>query len=540
MTVSTGGRSSRKLAQETSIVSSLLTSDENSMVLSMLGSRCQSLAATVVQVYCSEGPGHSYRWNKRCTGVLSFVKDNVKRSYYIRVYDMDHGLLVFEQEIYHQFKYKSPRPYFHTFEGDDSQVGLNFADEREAAHFQEVVESKLLERRQRRERRHQAKRNAAAGVNNIGSTSANGGSRSSNGMNKTSVNPPIPNFGSPTSQMSTVSSRSSVGSKGGERRKLKKEDIGMPTNFQHISHVGWDPNRGFDLENVDPNLKKFFQKAGVDERILQNKDTREFIYDFIDKHGGVEAALREVNNITEVTNNSAPPPPPRILTAPPSVSTSPRSNLPTQQPPPPPPPLQQQKQVARSSSMRAAPPAPPLMRSSNSMSAAAPPPPPPPPPSASLPSGSSMAPVPPPPPPLPPAASAPAPPPPPPAMPMALSGGAPPPPPPALPPVQDARSNLMEEIRKGGGTLRHVSPEKTARPALDTRGELMGQIRQGVVLKKVEVNAASSDPGAGGGNAGNPGAGIAGMLQRALQERGMVMGLSSSEDEDEDEEDEWD
>ena len=68
----------------------------------------------------------------------------------------------------------------------------------------------------------------------------------------------------------------------------------MPTNFQHISHVGWDPNHGFDLENVDPNLKKFFQKAGVDEKALQDKDTRDFIYDFIDKHGGVEAALREV------------------------------------------------------------------------------------------------------------------------------------------------------------------------------------------------------------------------------------------------------
>ena len=76
---------------------------------------------------------------------------------------------------------------------------------------------------------------------------------------------------------------------------MNKEDIGMPTNFQHISHVGWDPNHGFDLENVDPNLKKFFHKAGVDEKALQDKDTRDFIYDFIDKHGGVEAALREVN-----------------------------------------------------------------------------------------------------------------------------------------------------------------------------------------------------------------------------------------------------
>ena len=55
----------------------------------------------------------------------------------------------------------------------------------------------------------------------------------------------------------------------------------MPTNFQHISHVGWDPNKGFDLENVDPKLKQFFSKAGVSERELQDKDTRDFIYDFI-------------------------------------------------------------------------------------------------------------------------------------------------------------------------------------------------------------------------------------------------------------------
>ena len=47
-----------------------------------------------------------------------------------------------------------------------------------------------------------------------------------------------------------------------KKGKLRKEDISLPTNFQHISHVGWDPNKGFDLENVDPKLKQFFSKAG--------------------------------------------------------------------------------------------------------------------------------------------------------------------------------------------------------------------------------------------------------------------------------------
>ena len=54
-----------------------------------------------------------------------------------------------------------------------------------------------------------------------------------------------------------------------KKGKLRKEDISLPTNFQHISHVGWDPNKGFDLENVDPKLKQFFSKAGVSERELQ-------------------------------------------------------------------------------------------------------------------------------------------------------------------------------------------------------------------------------------------------------------------------------
>ena len=100
----------------------------------------------------------------------------------------------------------------------------------------------------------------------------------------------------------------------------------------------------------------------------------------------------------------------------------------------------------------------------------------------------------------------------------------------------------MEEIRRGGA-LKHVSPEKTAAPtgAGDTRGELMGQIRQGVTLKRVAENAAS-DTSSSGGELQPAANGIAGMLQRALQERGMVMGMSSSEDESDgcDEDDEWD
>ena len=51
------------------------------------------------------------------------------------------------------------------------------------------------------------------------------------------------------------------------------------------------------------------------ETQLQDKETRDFIYDFIDRHGGIEAAMLEVNKQQQQQQEqqmaAAPPPPPR-------------------------------------------------------------------------------------------------------------------------------------------------------------------------------------------------------------------------------------
>ena len=75
------------------------------------------------------------------------------------------------------------------------------------------------------------------------------------------------------------------------------------------------------------------------------------------------------------------------------------------------------------------------------------------------------------------------------------------------------------------------------------RDELLDQIRTGVTLKKVSTDEQRQPPltAEAGGDAGG---GIAGMLQRALQERQGVLRFSSSEDEGSeataDDDDEWD
>lgn len=92
------------------------------------------------------------------------------------------GTLVWEQELYNQLDYSSPRPFFHTFAADvswtldivgdllgwnrhlseigfsfflcvhflqDCQVGLNFAEQQEAEAFQNAINEKISQRQNR-------------------------------------------------------------------------------------------------------------------------------------------------------------------------------------------------------------------------------------------------------------------------------------------------------------------------------------------------------------------------------------------------------
>lgn len=53
----------------------------------------QSLSTAVAQLLLTKSPDH-IKWHVKCTGVVCFVKDNPKRSYFIRVYDFDVNTLL--------------------------------------------------------------------------------------------------------------------------------------------------------------------------------------------------------------------------------------------------------------------------------------------------------------------------------------------------------------------------------------------------------------------------------------------------------------
>ncbi|XP_028305398.1 neural Wiskott-Aldrich syndrome protein-like isoform X4 [Gouania willdenowi] len=488
----------------TNVGSLVLTPQENDSLFNYLGRKCISLSAAVVQVYFAD---RSSSWNKRCCGVVSLVKDNPQRSYFFRVFDIKDGRMVFEQELYNNFTVQLPKMYFMTFAGDTCQVGFNFASEEEAKRFRSQV-MELMTRRQRKT--GPALPMATVDIKNPEIS-----------LPRYHNNSQVNNLMHSTFQKKEKKNKS-------KKKRLTKADIGTPSNFKHVGHVGWDPNTGFDVNNLDPELKNLFDLCGISEAQLKDKETSKVIYDFIEKKGGVEAVKDELRRQAPPpppSRGGPPPPPPHHSSAPPPPPPArgrgappppPPSRAPVSAPPPPPP----------SRPGMSAPPPPPPSRGYL--------PPPPPPAHTSIPAG-----PPPPPPPAqfssgPPSAGGPPPPPPPPPPP-----GPPPPAPPlhsesnggdgGAPPA-NGKSALLSQIREGTQLKKVDNQERPVSTTGTGRDALLDQIRQGITLKAREDTMDTPQPTQARSS------GIVGALMEEMQKRSKAI-HSSDDDDDEDDED---
>lgn len=442
--------------------SELLGKEGNQQVFKLLGSRCQSLATAVIQLYVTQPPHHQ-QWLKKETGALCFVKDSARKNYFFRLYCLKLNKLVWEHEMYNNMEYNENTSFLHIFEGDDYMVAFNFASTKEALHLKGLVQQKINLKKRKEEKRHRQ-------------------------STEITHKAPLP------TDLSGVGLRKTTdpaAKQARRRRNLTKADISQPTDFKHISHVGWNPESGFDINSQDEQLKAFFQKAGVSEKQLQDKDTREFIYNFINTY-----SVGNNNNNTQTDTQTprkavtapVPPVPPRgsqkaphIRAAPPPPPTN---NVVETKPERPAAPLPPSK-----TSMQ--PPVPQRMESTNTTN-----------------SVPSLAP---PPPPLPP-----------------VDGFSAPVAPPAPPPIDN--SALMESIRSGTN-LRPVEERKLT-PQEDARSDLLSEIRKGCKLKPVderEFKPVVNIPNETNSND------LAGALARALAERSKA--IHSEDDDDTDSED---
>ncbi|XP_030641016.1 WASP actin nucleation promoting factor b [Chanos chanos] len=495
-------RGSKSKVQE-NVPSNLLSIQENERVVDLLGRRCVTLATAVAQLYMAlpHSPAH---WSLQHTGVVCFVKDNPKRSYFIRLFDIKVGKMIWEQELYNQMTYLSPKPFFHTFAAEDCQVGLNFANEQEADSFRAVVEDKINLRAQRQGQSYTPLLPSPRGLPPL--PPQNGPAVSPGHIVTVDIqNPDIlasryrPTTVPTPAPACLKNKKDKKGKKKGPR--LTKADIGAPSGFKHVTHVGWDPNSGFDTTNLDPDLKKLFACAGISDDQLTDKETSKLIYDFIEQSGGLDAVKEEMRKQDEAVtsrNRSGPPPPVPGGARPGSAPAPPPPRVPGQPPRAPPPPRG---------------PLPPPPPSHGSMPPPPPPshgslPPPPPPSHASFPPPPRHGSMPPPPPP-----------------------GAGPPPPPAPPPPPPPAAPT---------TIFSSSPASTAPPPSSSgggRGDLLLQIQRGTKLRTVSDASDNPPP-----QEQRP-EGIVGALMSVMEKRNKVMHSSDEEDDEggfDEDDDEWD
>ncbi|GJQ70314.1 WASp [Trypoxylus dichotomus] len=454
----------------------LLTLEENQQIFRLVGSRCKTIATAVVQLYHTQSPNH-LQWVKKDTGVLCFVRDNVRKTYFFRLFCLKRNCMVWEQETYTQMEYDHRCPFLHTFEGDKCIYAFNFASTLEADETKQIITDKLARRRK-------------ADYKNV--------SRKSD-----TVAVPVTTDSYQSSDQKSLNIDQVAALKKKRRRNLTKADIGNPSGFRHVSHIGWHRDKGLDVNIKDSVYQEIFKKAGIGEQDLQNRKTREFIVDFIQNYSDIESIQQEAKNSKPAAPAPSssiapvPPVPPRSAPKPPHNRAAPPPPPSSNQPPPrpaqyrigvPPPPPGN------------APPPPPLPLSTvtngNSSSSSIPPPPPPP-----LLQESSCA----------------------------MNN--------QLPPMDnsdmDMRSALMQSIREGAN-LRPVEASETKSNECD-RNDMLRKIREGVSLKSAadrEIKAPTTPV--------NQVPDIAMALRKALETRSNRIHSDSDTGSDTSNDDEWD
>ena len=96
-----------------------------------------------------------------------------------------------------------------------------------------------------------------------------------------------------------------------KKGKLDKSMIGAPTDFQHVSHVGYSAQSGFSVQNIPMEWKIIFQKAGITDEQLQDKKQKKVVKQFMKDNAHLLGGVSSPALASESSQpKRAPPPPP--------------------------------------------------------------------------------------------------------------------------------------------------------------------------------------------------------------------------------------
>lgn len=283
--------------------------------------------AAATRLYFSE---NTQQWQYTgVEGVSVVLKSN--NEYYIRIYDIEDGELLFVQKLYKSFEYYTPQPWFHYFEIQEKIAGLSFASEAEAAEFSHNIklcceevggivsfEAPKHEQKQPTD----ASTRSNTNLNNIQYSNV-----SYNVCPKKEENKQQSSQNMKTKKKSGLLRRILKGGKsGGGKEPLS---IGNPTSFQHCGHIGFS-GKGVVTDGIPLPLQQLFVAKIVNQVNINVEPTTQS-HDQSQSHPPPSIPMQsEVPTIqTPVPSMSYVPPPPAPPPPPPSKVTiqPPRSSL---------------------------------------------------------------------------------------------------------------------------------------------------------------------------------------------------------------------
>lgn len=160
-------------------------------------------------------------------GAICLLK--TKDGFAFKLLDFNNSRILWELAL-SDIKYAQDFPHFHSFMGKNSVMGLSFASEKDAHDFANQVLNR------------------------------------ESYVSKASKAPiPVAPIAAPKEAKEESKSWFKSSKKQKDRPKIDKSMISAPENFQHLSHVGFDPKTGFSASNIPMEWKVIFQKAGITE-----------------------------------------------------------------------------------------------------------------------------------------------------------------------------------------------------------------------------------------------------------------------------------
>jgi Wiskott-Aldrich syndrome protein len=204
-------------------------------------------------------------------------------------------------------KYKQDKSCFHSFVGTSNMVGLSFADEEDSLDFKEKVMN--------REQYTPAQKLVPTPVQQIDKSLQD----SSESLSKKSN-------GGLFGRKSTKETKS----------KIDKSMISGPTDFQHVSHVGFSTTTGYNVQNIPTEWKLIFEKAGITDEQLKDRKQMKLAKKFMRDNAGLldTQKAEQPSSQLPATRKAAPPPPPPSRASISGTSSRPQTNERAAPPPP--------------------------------------------------------------------------------------------------------------------------------------------------------------------------------------------------------------